>query len=204
MTEQKKVEREGSGSAETSHIAADPAPARDGDLRLHASKRPFRAFFAAKMLNWLHVRLVRQLRMSAVGGMHFPKEGHQTRSTVRATCAMRGLTVCGPGWVRSPWITNFCMRRSRRWRRATLSGAGGRNDECRHLAQKNTKQVKNRGALKLYLAKGIDPHYGDLWRIEQQATGLVYGPRSGVSRNLGPAEWKPGKSAYKASKSLAA
>ncbi len=28
MTEQRKVEREGSGAAETSHIAADPAPAR--------------------------------------------------------------------------------------------------------------------------------------------------------------------------------
>jgi transposase-like protein len=28
MTEQKKVEREGAGSAETSHIAADPTPAR--------------------------------------------------------------------------------------------------------------------------------------------------------------------------------
>ena len=28
MTEQKKVEREGAGVAETSHIAADPAPAR--------------------------------------------------------------------------------------------------------------------------------------------------------------------------------
>ena len=28
MTEQKKVEREGAGAAETSHIAADPAPAR--------------------------------------------------------------------------------------------------------------------------------------------------------------------------------
>ena len=28
MTEQKKVEREGAGAAETSHIAAGPAPAR--------------------------------------------------------------------------------------------------------------------------------------------------------------------------------
>ena len=28
MTEQKKVEREGAGAAETSHIAADPAPVR--------------------------------------------------------------------------------------------------------------------------------------------------------------------------------
>lgn len=28
MTDQKKVEREGAGAAETSHIAADPAPAR--------------------------------------------------------------------------------------------------------------------------------------------------------------------------------
>ena len=28
MTEQKKVEREGAGAVETSHIAADPAPAR--------------------------------------------------------------------------------------------------------------------------------------------------------------------------------
>ena len=28
MTEQKKVEREGAGASETSHIAADPAPAR--------------------------------------------------------------------------------------------------------------------------------------------------------------------------------
>ena len=31
MTEQKKVERGGAGSAETSHITADPAPARSLD-----------------------------------------------------------------------------------------------------------------------------------------------------------------------------
>lgn len=37
MTEQKKVKREGAGSAETSHIAADPAPTRH--RRLTAARK---------------------------------------------------------------------------------------------------------------------------------------------------------------------
>ena len=46
MTDQKKGEREGAGAAETSHIAADPAPARRRRLTaarlLHHMKAPLR------------------------------------------------------------------------------------------------------------------------------------------------------------------
>lgn len=66
------------------------------------------------------------------------------------------------------------------------------------------KPIHNAEGFKLYMAKGIDPHYGKLWNIEPQDTGLIYGPRAGVSRNLGPAEWKPRKAAYKASRRRAA
>jgi len=66
------------------------------------------------------------------------------------------------------------------------------------------KDIYNVEGLKLYMAKGIDPHYGKLWHINSQNMGIVYGPRAGVSRNLGPAEWKPRKKAYKANKRHAA
>lgn len=56
--------------------------------------------------------------------------------------------------------------------------------------------VTNAEGLKLYFAKGIDPHLGRLWRIRPVDCGAVAGRRAGTSRNLGPAEWRPRKAAY--------
>lgn len=64
--------------------------------------------------------------------------------------------------------------------------------------------IKNAEGLKLYLAKGIDPHLARLWRIRPVESGLVYGRRVGTSRNLGPAEWQPRKAEYKRSRRTAA
>ncbi len=41
MTEQKKVDQEGAGAAETSHIAADRLRPDDADRQRRASRRPF-------------------------------------------------------------------------------------------------------------------------------------------------------------------
>lgn len=60
----------------------------------------------------------------------------------------------------------------------------------------NIKPVTNAEGLKLYLAKGLDPALGRLWRIETTPSGIVYGRRAGTSRNLGPAEWRPRKLAW--------
>ncbi len=54
--------------------------------------------------------------------------------------------------------------------------------------------------VKLYFAKGIDPHLATLWRIRPVDSGLVHGRRVGTSRNLGPAEWQPRKAAYQRSR----
>lgn len=56
--------------------------------------------------------------------------------------------------------------------------------------------IDNAEGLKLYFAKGLDPHLARLWRIRPVESGLVYGRRAGTSRNLGPAEWQPRKAVY--------
>ena len=60
--------------------------------------------------------------------------------------------------------------------------------------------VTNAEGKKLYMAKGIDPHYGKAWGIHPVDCGIVYGNRAGSSRSIGPAVWKPLKRAYRASK----
>jgi len=64
--------------------------------------------------------------------------------------------------------------------------------------------VPNAEGLKLYLSKGLDPHFARLWNIRPQSQGVVIGPRSGVSRNIGPSVRKPLKEAWKRSKCVAA
>ncbi|OWU69958.1 hypothetical protein [Phaeobacter sp. 22II1-1F12B] len=61
-------------------------------------------------------------------------------------------------------------------------------------------RIGNAEGLKLYFAKGIDPHLAKLWRIRPVDSGLVHGRRVGTSRNLGPAEWQPRKAAYQRSR----
>lgn len=64
--------------------------------------------------------------------------------------------------------------------------------------------IDNAEGLKLYFAKGIDPHLARLWRIRPVESGLVHGRRAGTSRNLGPAEWQPRKAAYQRTRRRAA
>jgi hypothetical protein len=65
-------------------------------------------------------------------------------------------------------------------------------------------RVDNAEGLKLYFAKGLDPHLARLWRIRPVECGLVHGRRAGTSRNLGPAEWQPRKAAYQRTRRKAA
>lgn len=65
-------------------------------------------------------------------------------------------------------------------------------------------QIDNPEGLKLYFAKGLDPHLARLWRIRPVESGLVHGRRAGTSRNLGPAEWRPRKAAYQRTRRKAA
>lgn len=53
---------------------------------------------------------------------------------------------------------------------------------------------------KLYMAKGIDPFYARLFKIDPVPGGVVFGRRAGTARALGPAVWKPLKRAYLAEK----
>lgn len=57
-------------------------------------------------------------------------------------------------------------------------------------------RAKNPEGKKLYMAKGIDPFYGPLFRIRPVDCGVVHGRRAGTARSLGPAVWKPLKRAY--------
>ena len=66
------------------------------------------------------------------------------------------------------------------------------------------QKIDNAEGLKKYLAKGTEPHFARFCRIRQQETGAVHGRKSGVSRNLGPAEWMPRKAAWKAARYRAA
>ncbi|MBL3611185.1 hypothetical protein [Rhodovulum sulfidophilum] len=61
-------------------------------------------------------------------------------------------------------------------------------------------RIDNAEGLKLYFAKGLDPHLARLWRIHPVESGRVHGRRAGTSRNLGPAEWQPRKAAYQRSR----
>lgn len=65
-------------------------------------------------------------------------------------------------------------------------------------------RIDNAEGLKLYFAKGLDPHLARLWRIRPVESGLVHGRRAGTSRNLGPAEWQPRKAAYQRTRRKAA
>lgn len=65
-------------------------------------------------------------------------------------------------------------------------------------------RIGNAEGLKLYFAKGLDPHLARLWRIRPVDSGLVHGRRTGTSRNIGPAEWQPRKAAYQRSRRRAA
>lgn len=60
--------------------------------------------------------------------------------------------------------------------------------------------VYNPEGLKLYMAKGIDPFYAPLFKINPVPGGVVIGRRAGTARALGPAVWKPLKRAYLAEK----
>lgn len=66
------------------------------------------------------------------------------------------------------------------------------------------KPVIEAEGLKLYFAKGLDPHLARLWRIRPTDCGSVSGVRARVSRNLGPSEWQPRKQAYLRSQRRAA
>lgn len=66
------------------------------------------------------------------------------------------------------------------------------------------QQIDNAEGLKKYLAKGTEPHFARFCSIHPQDTGPVYGRKSGVSRNLGPAEWMPRKVAWKTARRRAA
>jgi len=63
--------------------------------------------------------------------------------------------------------------------------------------------VSNAEGLKLYLSKGLDPHFARLWNIRPQPQGVVLGPRCGTSRNIGPSIRKPLKEAWKRSRRAA-
>ncbi len=66
------------------------------------------------------------------------------------------------------------------------------------------QKIDNAEGLKKYLAKGTEPHFACFCQIRPQKTGAVHGRKSGVSRNLGPAEWMPRKAAWKAARRRAA
>ena len=55
---------------------------------------------------------------------------------------------------------------------------------------------------KLYMAKGMDPHYARLFRIRPVDCGVVHGVRGGTARSLGPSVWRPLKKAYQASRAI--
>jgi hypothetical protein len=61
----------------------------------------------------------------------------------------------------------------------------------------DVRPAYNPEGLKLYLAKGIDPALGKQRNIHPVPSGMVSKRRSGTSRNLGPAEWRPRKALWK-------
>ncbi len=53
------------------------------------------------------------------------------------------------------------------------------------------ESVYNGEGLKLYLAKGIQPMYGDLWGIRHEDMGMIAHRRADTSRNIGPSVRAP-------------
>ena len=51
-------------------------------------------------------------------------------------------------------------------------------------------RVHNAEGAKLYLAKGMDPHLAQFWRIRPENTGYIANRKAGTSRNLGPKHWR--------------
>ena len=59
------------------------------------------------------------------------------------------------------------------------------------------KPVYNDEGLKLYFAKGLDPHYAQFCKIEHEYQGTIDKRRCDTSRNLGPSFWKEQKRLYR-------
>lgn len=59
------------------------------------------------------------------------------------------------------------------------------------------ENVYNGEGLKLYLAKGIQPMYGDLWKIRHEDMGMIAHRRADTSRNIGPSVRAPLIAQYK-------
>jgi len=59
------------------------------------------------------------------------------------------------------------------------------------------ESVYNGEGLKLYLAKGIQPMYGDLWGIRHEDMGVIAHRRADSSRNIGPSVRAPMIAQYK-------
>jgi len=122
-TEQKEIKRVGAGAAETSHIAADPAPARrqrrTATRAQEAVLRVLRDEDVASVS-----RSLEALAVDVSGGRDAFLEGDASNLKHRPRDA-RDEEIDRPRakGARSPWITNVSLRRSRRWRRAILSGA---------------------------------------------------------------------------------
>ncbi len=178
MTEQKKVDRAGAGAAETSHIAANPAPAR---RRRQTAARKQEAVL--RVLRGEDIELVARgidataADVSGWRDVFLATGASGLKHIARAMPAMRRLIGFAPGWARSPWITSFSSRRSRRWRRATLSGAGGRSDERRHL------DLHGQGLRRLPGVPGLESEPGQ--RVPGPATGPDRGraaPPPGTTR----------------------
>lgn len=74
---------------------------------------------------------------------------------------------------------------------AGLSAGAALPHDAVHIAD-----VINAEGMKLYLAKGVDPHYARLWNIRPVNCGMVIGRRAGSARAVGPSVWKPLKRAY--------
>lgn len=64
-------------------------------------------------------------------------------------------------------------------------------------------KVWNPEGLKLYLAKGLDPHFAAMWRIRSEDTGRIAFRRADVSRNLGPQYWRENKARYRSGRRAA-
>ncbi len=129
------------------------------------------------------VRRILHPRMACTCCETFAQAPLPSRPIVRAMPAMRRLIGFAPGWARSPWITSFSSRRSRRWRRATLSGAGGRSDERRHL------DLHGQGLRRLPGVPGLESEPGQ--RVPGPATGPDRGraaPPPGTTRPLSDAD----------------
>lgn len=76
--------------------------------------------------------------------------------------------------------------------------AGLRLDEHLPDGALHIATITNAEGKKLYMAKGLDPLYAELWGIRAVNCGPVHGRRAGTAPSLGPAVWKPLKKAHQA------